>query len=132
MIIRDQDIYKIALITSIIGISLLIISSVWVEPKEILIKDISSDNINEKIIVQGIITDIKKASKSETYFLNLNDGTEKITLIIFESALEDFEKQGIDIYAFKNKKVKVTGTVTEYNNQLELNLEDSKSLKIEK
>ncbi|OWT33275.1 RNA-binding protein [Methanobrevibacter sp. 87.7] len=132
MIINDKTIYKIALITSIVGISILIVSSAWVEPKEMKIKDITSNNINEKITIHGVITKIDYSSSSKTCFLSLNDGTGKIQVIIFQSGLENFETQDIDISSFKNRNVKLTGTVSEYNNQLEITLDDSKLIRLEK
>lgn len=132
MIINDKTIYKIALITSIIGISILIVSSAWVEPKEMRIKEITSNNINEKITIHGVITEIDYSSSGKTCFLNLNDGTGKIKVIIFQSGLENFETEGINISDFKNRNVKITGTVSEYNNKLEITLDDSKLIKLEK
>lgn len=63
-------------------------------------------------------------------FLTLNDGSGKISVIIFESGLKGFEDSNIDINQFKNKKVKLTGTVTQYNNDLELTLDDVNDLEI--
>ena len=130
MIITDKKIYKIALITTIIGVIGLIISSGYIETKNLDIKQITTNNINEKISVKGVISEVKFSKTSNTCFLTLNDGGGKISVIIFESGLRDFEDSNIDINQFKNKKVKLTGTVTQYNNDLELTLDDVNDLEI--
>ncbi len=58
------------------------------------------------------------------------DNTGKINLVIFEKQAEDIEKNNIHIYNLLNRRIKILGTVTEYNGSLELILKDSKSLKI--
>ncbi|MGN0092878.1 MAG: exodeoxyribonuclease VII large subunit [Methanobrevibacter sp.] len=131
MIITDKDIYEIALITTIIGIVGLILTSGFIEPKELSINQITSSNINEKIVIHGTISSIKYSKNSKTCFISLNDKTGRINLILFESGLDDFNNHNIDINQFKNRNVKVTGTVTQYKNELELSLEDSNSIKFE-
>lgn len=130
MILSDKEIYKIALITTIIGVIGLIISSSYIETKELTIEEITSNNINEKISVNGVISEVKFSKNSNTCFLTLYDGSGKINIIVFESGLTDFEDHNIDINQFKNKKVKVTGTVTQYNNELELTIDDVNGLEI--
>ncbi len=130
MILSDKEIYKIALITTIIGVIGLIISSSYIETKELTIEEITSNNINEKISVNGTISEIKYSKNSNTCFLTLYDGSGKINIIVFESGLTDFEDHNIDINQFKNKKVKVTGTVTQYNNELEITIDDVNGLEI--
>lgn len=130
MIITDKELYKIVLITTIIGVIGLIISSGYIETKNLKINQITTNNINEKISVEGIISEVKFSKTSNTCFLTLNDGSGKISVIIFESGLKGFEDSNIDINQFKNKKVKLTGTVTQYNNDLELTLDDVNDLEI--
>ncbi|WP_295722650.1 OB-fold nucleic acid binding domain-containing protein [uncultured Methanobrevibacter sp.] len=130
MILGDKEIYKIALITTIIGVIGLIISSSYIETKELEIGEITSNNINEKISVNGVISEIKFSKNTDTCFLTLYDGSGKINIIVFESGLKDFEDHNININQFKNRKVKVTGTVTQYNNELELTIDDINGLEI--
>ncbi len=130
MILSDKEIYKIALITTIIGVIGLVISSGYIEAKNLDIDQITTNNINEKITVSGIISEVKFSKNSATCFLTLNDGTGKISIIVFESGLRDFEDKGIDINQFKNRKVRLSGTVTQYNNELEMTLDDVNSIEI--
>jgi len=52
-----------------------------------------------------------------------------MNVVIFDKEAEDFEKN-IKINNLIKRRIKVLGTVTEYNGDLELILKDSKSLKI--
>ncbi|MEA4957008.1 MAG: hypothetical protein VB038_04710 [Methanobrevibacter sp.] len=51
--------------------------------------------------------------------------------MIFESTITEFVENGINIENFKNNKVKVTGTITEFKSTIELILHNSNSIKIE-
>jgi hypothetical protein len=51
-------------------------------------------------------------------------------LIIFESQAAELQSSNMDIHDFKDKKVEVKGTITEYNSDLELILSSGDSLKI--
>ena len=53
---------------------------------------------------------------------------------ILKEIIEDYSpdaKFDFKINQFNNRNVKVTGTVTQYKNELELSLEDSNSIKFE-
>ncbi|WP_458405899.1 exodeoxyribonuclease VII large subunit [Methanobrevibacter sp.] len=130
MEITDDKLLKIALITSLIGIVGLIIFTPTIEVKQISIKDINRAMIDEEVSVTGVITDVVQSSSKTSYFLNINDGEAQISLIIFESQAADIESRNLDIDDFKNRKVAVVGTVTEYNSDLELILSSGDSLRI--
>lgn len=130
MEITDDKLLRIALITSLIGIIGLIIFTPSIEVKEVEIKDITRAMIDEKIRVDGVITDIATSSSKTSYFLTVNDGEAQIQLIIFEKQLAEIESRNLDIDDFKNRKVQVTGTITEYKSDLELILSSGDSLRI--
>lgn len=130
MEITDDKLLKIALITSLIGIVGLIIFTPTIEVKQVSIKDINRAMIDEEVSVTGVITDVVQSSSKTSYFLNINDGEAQISLIIFESQAADIESRNLDIDDFKNRKVAVVGTVTEYNSDLELILSSGDSLRI--
>lgn len=131
MEITDEKIFKIALFTALIGIVGMLIFAGDISPKEIAIKDINREIIDEKVAVVGLVESMKPSSNGNTYFLTLNDGTGKISVVVFESILIDFQENGIDITNFENEKVKVIGTVTEYKSSMELILDNSNSIIIE-
>lgn len=130
MEITDDKLIKIALITSLIGIIGLIIFTPTIEVKQVDIKDINRAMIDEEISVDGVITDVAQSSSKTSYFLTINDGEAQIQLIIFESQAAEIQSKNLDIEDFKNRKVQVVGTITEYNSNLELILSRGDSLRI--
>lgn len=130
MRITDDKLLKIALITSLIGILGLIAFTPTVEVKKVGLDEISRAMIDEKVCVQGVITNIAQSSSKTSYFLTISDGNGQIPLVIFEKQVVEIQSRNLDIDAFKNRKVEVTGTITEYNSDLELILSSGDSLRI--
>ena len=130
MDITDDKLLRIALITSLIGIIGLIAFTPSVEVKKVDIKDISRAMIDEKVCVDGVITDIAQSSSKTSYFLTISDGESQITLMVFEKQAAEIQSRNLDIESFKNRKVEVVGTVTEYKSSLELILSSGDSLRM--
>ena len=130
MEITDDKLLRIALVTALIGIIGLIIFTPTIEVKEVPIKDINRGMIDEEVKVTGVITEVAQSSSKTSYFLTINDGEAQISLIIFENQVAEIQTRSIDIDDFKNRKVQVVGTVTEYNSDLELILSNGDSLRI--
>ena len=130
MELNDRIIFKVALITSLVGIIGMLIFASYIEPKEIQIKDITRNNIGETVAVTGVIESIKESSSGSSCFMELNDGTGKINLIIFESTLVELQDAGNDLESFENQKVKVIGSITEYKSSMELILSNANSIKL--
>ena len=131
MEITDGKIFKIALITTIIGLVGMIIFAGDISPKEAVIEDIDRGMIDESVAITGVIESVKASSSGKSYFMMLNDGTGRMSIMIFESTIVEFQEAGIDLKSFENKKVKVVGTVTEYKSTMELILPNSNSITIE-
>ena len=127
---EDHHIFKIALVMSILGLVGMIFSADLITAREVQIKDINRGMLDEDVSLEGVVQNVKKSSTSETYFLDIMDGTGKITMIIFESSAQDLQKTNISIYSLNNRRVKVTGKVSEYQGKIELLLNDAASLKI--
>lgn len=130
MEITDDKLLKIALITSLIGIIGLIAFTPTIEVKEVDIKDINRGMIDEEVKIDGVITDVAQSSSKTSYFLTVNDGEAQIQLIIFESQVAEIQSRNLDIEDFKNRKVQIVGTITQYNSQMELILSSGDSLRI--
>lgn len=130
MEITDNKLLKIALITSLIGLIGLIIFTPSIEVKKVEIQDINRGMIDEEVSIEGVVSDVKSSASKSSYFLTVNDGTDQMSLIIFESQLAQLEDNGIDIESYKGKKVNVVGTVTQYNSQLELILSSGDDIKM--
>ena len=88
------------------------------------------NNIGETVAVTGMVESIKESSSGSSCFIELNDGTGKINLIIFESTLVELQDAGNDLESFENQKVKVIGSITEYKSSMELILSNSNSIKL--
>ena len=130
MEITDDKLLKIALITSLVGIIGLIAFTPTIEVKEVDIKDINRGMIDEEVRLDGVISDIAQSKSKTSYFLTINDGEAQIQLIIFESQVGEIQSRNIDIEDFKDHKVEVVGTVTQYNSEMELILSSGDSLRM--
>ena len=130
MELNDKIIFKVAFITSLVGIIGMLVFASYIEPKEIQIKDITRNNIGETVAVTGVVESIKESSSGSSCFIELNDGTGKINLIIFESTLVELQDAGNDLESFENRKVKVIGSITDYKSSMELILSNSNSIKL--
>jgi DNA/RNA endonuclease YhcR with UshA esterase domain len=130
MEITDDKLLKIALVTSLIGIIGLIAFTPSIEVKHVAIKDINRGMIDEEVRIDGVITEVAQSSSKTSYFLTINDGEAQIQLVIFESQVSEIQNRNLDIEDFKNHKVQVVGTVTQYNSEMELILSSGDSLRI--
>ncbi|MGB7968201.1 MAG: OB-fold nucleic acid binding domain-containing protein [Methanobacterium sp.] len=127
---EDRCILKIVFIVSIFGIIATTIFSGQITPNNYQINEINLGMLDQKISVEGVVDNIKESPDKHTYFLELMDNTGKINLVIFGKEAEDIERNNINVNNLLNRRIKILGTVTEYNGNLELILKDSKSLKI--
>jgi DNA/RNA endonuclease YhcR with UshA esterase domain len=118
------------LIIAILGLSGMILLSDKITPQEIKIKDLNKGMLDEDVSVVGMVEKIDKSPRSNTYFLQLRDGTGKTTAVVFDNAVLDLEKNNLTPLSFVNHRVKITGKVQQYNGNMELILNDGESLKI--
>lgn len=129
-LMEDQLIFKIALATSILGLMGMMFFADDIAPREVKIMDLNRGMLDEDVSVEGVVQSVKKSSQSNTYFMDIMDGTGKISLIIFDSNVQDLQKANISISGLSNRRVKVTGKVSEYQGKIEIILKDASSLKL--
>lgn len=127
---NDEQLFKFASITAILGIVGMMFFAGKITPQEIKIKDMNKGMLEQEVSIEGFVEKIDKSSKSNTYFLSLVDETGKTKVIIFEGIAENFENENLSIQSFAKKQVKVIGRVSEYKGNMELILKDAKSIKI--
>lgn len=127
---EDHVLFKIALATSILGLMGMMVFADDITPREIKIKDISRGMLDEDVSLEGVVESVKKSSKSETYFMDITDGTGRISLVIFESSVMDLQKANLSVSGLYHRRVKATGKVEEYQGRMEIILKDASSLKI--
>ena len=106
----DNTLYKICLISALIGIFLILIIANKMEIKGSNIGNISEKNLNEKVKVKGYVTFFKETPG--LYLMNIKDSTGNITVLAFKD-----DKINIT----KNSIIEVEGSLTKYNNELEIN-----------
>lgn len=127
---EDSTIFKLALAMSILGLVGMMFSSQLIAAREVKISEIDRGMLDEDVSVEGVVLDVQQSSRSNTYFLDVTDGTGKISLVIFESSAVDLEQDNMSIFNLNNRRVKIIGTVNEYQGKIELVLKDANSLKI--
>ncbi|MDP4012699.1 MAG: hypothetical protein Q8R00_03795 [Candidatus Nanoarchaeia archaeon] len=103
---EEKTIFKLSLISSIIGIILIIGITNSLEPQTIKILDINRDLLDQQVKVSGKIDSIIK--KDSLTILNVKD-VKTIPIVLFENA--DFKK---------GSKVEVTGRVSEFQKELQI------------
>jgi len=131
IIMEDSFIFKIALTMSIVGLVGMMFSVNLITAREVKISEINRGMLDEDVTLEGLVQDVKKSSRSNTYFLDIMDGTGKMLVIVFESSAVDLEKTNQSIYTLNNKRVKVTGKISEYQGKMELILKDAASLEVQ-
>lgn len=119
---KDEKIFKIALLSTIIGLLGLIITSGYVVAQDVKISEIDNTKIDSEVKINAKITDIK-ILKSNTMIITLDDETSTIKLVIFNC--EDLRN-----ILHKDMNIEVTAKVTLYNGELELILQNMNDLKI--
>lgn len=120
---QDEEIFKISLITTIIGLIGLIITAGFVTPEELTINKIDNSKIDNQIQITGTL-DSYTTTKSGTIILEISDGTGSVNAVIFPTT-------SFNMTFNEGMNLKIVGKVTQYKGNLELVIEDSKNIKIE-
>ncbi|MDO5825518.1 MAG: exodeoxyribonuclease VII large subunit [Methanosphaera sp.] len=119
---NDDKIFKICIITTIIGLAAIVLLSPYVNPEKLTIDKIDNSKIDNQVEVNAVIEDIH-TTKSGTRIITLHDDTSRINLVIFASTVNV-----VDLH--HGEKVNIKAKVTEYNGQTELILEEGSNLKV--
>lgn len=126
----DGKIFKMAFLVSIIGIMGMVAFAGQISPYPVKISEMTQTSMDKEVTVECYVEEVKKAIKSDTYFIKVNDGTGKTTIVIFEGTIHEMEKMGINPYSFNKSRIRATGTVTQYKGAFELILKDQNSIKL--
>lgn len=102
---NNQTLLKLSFIISILGILLLLFLANTIQPAQIKIKNISQQNLNQKIQLTGKIQSIKTYKESDFQILTINDSTDKIDILIDSP-----------INLTKNQTIMIQGRITDYKN----------------
>lgn len=84
-----------------------------------------------RVRVRGRIYRVGHSQRSNTYFLNFGPSRSALTGVIFASAVELFQKKGIDPRSYEGKEVELTGEIRDHPKfGLEIVLEDPSQVKL--
>ncbi|RAP44399.1 OB-fold nucleic acid binding domain-containing protein [uncultured Methanosphaera sp.] len=113
---RDEEIFKLSVITTIIGLIGLIITFTFVTPEQLTINKIDNSKIDNYVEISGTVSSYT-ITKSNTKIIKITDNTGSINVVIFPST-------EINMELSEGESIQLTGKVTSYNGQLELILDD--------
>ncbi len=105
---NNQTLLKLSFIISILGILLLLFLANTISPLKLKIKDISQQDLNQRVEIQGKIQSIK-TYKENFQIITINDSKDKIDILIDNP-----------LNITKNQSVVVIGRITEYKNNLQI------------
>ncbi len=111
-----EKIAALALFSSMFGLALVYFAATNLEPSATPIGQITSDYDGKAVEVSGFVT--SAYSSQNTLFLEVSDGKDKISVVIFSSLSNQLEQAGIAIS--KDSRIIVRGVVQEYRNRLEI------------
>lgn len=119
---QDEKIFKITLITTILGLIGLFITSGFVNPEVLPINQIDNSKIDNQIQVNGIIEKCI-ITKTNTTILQITDKFGSINVVIFPTT-------DLNMNLHEGMNVTVVAKVAQYNGDLELILEKSRNIQI--
>lgn len=105
-----EKLLKISFAVSLVGILFLLFLQTQINPRVISIKNITEDNLNERVAVIGNITKVANFEEKDFQILTLKDATGTIEVV-----------SNSKIPLEKMENVVVIGKIQEYNNTLQIN-----------
>lgn len=112
-LMNENTLLKISLMSSIVGILLILFIVENIEPPEYKIKDITNSDIDKLVTITGELSILKETEG--IYLLKLFDGESSIVIVAFKNE---------EIVLNNNERVKVKGKIIEYNGEFELQAEE--------
>ena len=105
---KDNTFIKLALLWSLIGIFILMLTAVYTEPETVNVVDLE-ENLGKTVIVKGVVD--HTTYKEKVAFIDLEDNSGKITVVVFD----DLPKK-----VYKKDEISVRGEVEVYKDELEI------------
>jgi len=110
----------ICLLTSVIGLALIYIAAINLQPTQIELKDITPELVGRSVSTTGKIV-YRKTHDAGHLFLTISDDDTKIAVPLFAGYLNDLKEVGLtedDFY--EGVEISVSGLVDEYQGQLQI------------
>ncbi|MBI4896200.1 MAG: OB-fold nucleic acid binding domain-containing protein [Candidatus Aenigmarchaeota archaeon] len=112
--VSDKTLQQIALVTTLIGVALLFILSLFMEPTAMRIQEITEQDVGKTVVVTGTITTL---DRSKNTFLTLTDDQMNLAVAIFEKTGQTMpELENIT----QGDSVEITGKIVLYKGEIEL------------
>ncbi|MFH7903878.1 MAG: OB-fold nucleic acid binding domain-containing protein [Candidatus Aenigmatarchaeota archaeon] len=121
----EKTVLTFSSISFALGFLLLIYVAYFLNLPELSVSNVTSNFLGEKISVKGKVANIVERDKVS--YIILSDGQKNLTIVIFPSVYKEV-KNDIKI----NHTIKVIGILSEYKGNLQIILQNSKNLIIEK
>ena len=110
----------ISLVSSIIGLILIYVAAISIEPVKVKIIDITPELIGRTVTTTGNIIK-RNIHPAGHLFLTISDGNADIDVPLFASFMKSFHDVGIDEKDFvTGEKLGVTGLLGEFKGQLQI------------
>ncbi|MEE8401124.1 MAG: exodeoxyribonuclease VII large subunit [Candidatus Hydrothermarchaeaceae archaeon] len=116
---NDSDLLKISLGAATFGLMLLFFVSSQSEVPLVKISELSYDDAGIKVAVRGEVTSAR-IHKDGHIFIEIKDGTGKISIAIFKNVAEKLEIATVECITNIGSEVDVSGEVKEYRESLEI------------
>ena len=110
----------ICFITSVIGLVLIYVAAINLEPQRIELKDVTPELVGRSVSTTGEIV-YRRSHDAGHLFLTISDGDTKIAVPLFAGYLNTLKKVGLtedDFYV--GAEISVSGLVDEYQGQLQI------------
>lgn len=114
LIMRDETLLKLSLLTSIIGIILFFIFAQAMETEEFEIESIEKLPVGKNIELFANISSFYVSNGN--YFLKISDKTGNITAVMFKQTANKIDISKIK----KGQKIRLIGKVSDYKGNLEI------------
>ena len=89
--VDDEKIFKIALLTSLVGLVGMIFTAGYIAPQKVRIEDINLGMIDKEVSVEGFVQS-EKIQKRRYIFLGCGRCCGRLTIVIFQSTAHDLKK----------------------------------------
>lgn len=109
---ENDDLLKLVLIISIIGLLLLSVIAYFSSPPEIKLSELEN-NLGRKVSVTGYVS--KVSLKPNVSFITLSDGKNFVEIVFFDLPSDQIKK---------GDNLRIVGTIERYKGKIELLAED--------
>lgn len=110
----------ISLLTSVIGLVIIYIAAINLEPQQIELKDITPELVGRSVLTKGEIV-YRRTHDAGHLFLTISDDDTKIAVPLFAGYLNDLKEVGLTEDDFQiGTKIEVNGLVSEYQGALQV------------